>query len=421
MNEARATEGDAAQARGDFVRAEALARAQSVDQPQDGMAHVRLGLALAGQARLPEALAAFETALRLDPRLTPVERNIGLCHLKLNALDQAQAAFERYVRAVDQKDVDAKDEGTYGVAHWDLAQIDLLRGDWPRGFARFRARFGAVPGMARPNLPRPLWQGEPLAGKTLLLYDEQGLGDTLMLLRYLPLLERAGARVRAVVQAPLVPLVRGDFNLLSISPRDSAVPVDFDFTASFFDLPLRFGTTPDAVPFPAGYLPARPAARRRAPRVAVVWSGARGHINDAARSLPLALFARLFRQSNVAFHSFAKTPSADELQLLQTANVINRAPDLVDFAATAEALADIDLIIACDTALAHLAGAMGKDVWILLPFAPDWRWGLEGTTTPWYKTARLFRQATAGDWDDVIARVADALAQRYKALEEGTT
>jgi hypothetical protein len=265
---------------------------------------------------------------------------------------------------------------------------------------------------------RPLWLGEyPLAHKTILLHAEQGLGDTIQFARYVPLLAAAGARVVLEVQAELKPLMASLGSVITLIARGETPPA-FDVHCPLGSLPLATNTTPASVPAQIPYLKADPDAvaawslRLEAlprPRIALAWSGNPAHENDRNRSITFARLAPLL-DLPAAFISVQRdVRPADAMALAAESRVTALGEALHDFRDAAAVLALADLVVTVDTAVLHLAGAMGRPAWLLVPFAPDWRWGLQGDATPWYPDIRLFRQTRPGDWDEVIARVGAAL------------
>ncbi|MDD3181726.1 MAG: tetratricopeptide repeat protein [Alphaproteobacteria bacterium] len=390
--------------------------------PQNSRAWLGLGVILNRLERDEEALQAYHTALKLNPQWPEVWDNLGQTYQFLGRLEEAEKAFLATVEADGQviKDeaVRRVNEREYGNRHWHLALLELLKGDLASGFARYRARFQDVGGLVRPAYPVPVWQGEDLTGKTILVMDEQGQGDCMMLLRYLPLLKARGARVWLLVHPALISLLTGWACVDKLIPRGQSVR-DFDFYASIFDLPYGFGTTLETIPAQIPYLPI-PAVcealkldlQPSKKHIAVVWGGAPKHKQDSKRSIPLAVLSSLFDVAGVQFFSLNRDKREGDDALLATLPVVDLAPRLNDFSDAAQFMAQMDLVITCDTATAHMAGGMGKDVWTLLPFAPDWRWLMDREDTPWYPTMRLFRQALRGDWAEVIGRVRRELEKK---------
>ncbi len=255
--------------------------------------------------------------------------------------------------------------------------------------------------------------------KTILLHAEQGLGDTIQLARYVPLVARRGATVVLEVPAELTGLLGRLEGVATVVERGAPLPA-FDLHCPMGSLPLALATEPDSIPAAIPYLTA--SAERLAqwqprlasvpqPRVAFVWSGRPSHPNDRNRSLPLARLAPLLEMDGVSFISVQPDVSVEDAAVLAgLGGVTALGAELRDFEDTAAVLGLCDLVVTVDTAVAHLAGALGRPAWILLPFAPDWRWMLERTDSPWYPTARLYRQPEPGDWESVIARVRADLA-----------
>jgi ADP-heptose:LPS heptosyltransferase len=265
---------------------------------------------------------------------------------------------------------------------------------------------------------RPLWLGEyPLARKTILLHAEQGLGDTIQFARFAPALAARGAKVVLEVQGELQTLLSRLDGIDAVIARGEQPP-PFDVHSPLGSLPLVLKTEPSTVPADITYLAAEDAqvakwsARIGAlsrPWIALTWSGNASHDNDRNRSIAFGRLAPLL-SAPASFVSIQReVRDSDAAPLAAEKRVTHIGGELDDFSDTAAVLAQCDLVIAVDTAAAHLAGAMGRAVWVLVPFSPDWRWGLDGETTPWYPTARLFRQTTPGDWDAVIARLRDEL------------
>jgi tetratricopeptide (TPR) repeat protein len=383
------------------------------------------GVALNRMNRDPEAVAAYQAALKFAPRRANVWDNLAQTYQSMNRLEEAENAFRKAVDADGQsiEEVDEEsnpreiDESEYGSRHWHLALVQLLRGDYVQGFPRYRARFKEIKELTRPDLPFALWKGEDLTGKTILVCDEQGYGDTLMLARFVPMLKARGARVVFSVHKVLEPLLRGWVGADLVVAHKTSLP-PCDYYCATFDLPHRLGITLDNLPNDVPYLPcpapgetALPPAAPGKKRVGVVWGGSPLHLNDGKRSVPLDVFVSLFAAQNVQFYSFNRDLKPGDAQKVPRYAIENLVPRLTDFACAAQLIGQMDLVITVDTATAHLAGGMGKDVWVLLPYAPDWRWLTGRDDSPWYPTARLFRQAVPGDWGGVRDAVGRALAQ----------
>jgi hypothetical protein len=296
----------------------------------------------------------------------------------------------------------------------------LLKGDFGGGLARYEWRKRLM-GPPHPRLSGPQWSGhDPLAGKSLFIHCEQGLGDTINFCRYASIAADRGAEVTLSVQAPLLPLLDGfDPRVMLIS--DAEIPAAFDRQISLLSLPLAFGTTLQTIPPMPDRL--RPSAEKSAawsnrlgpttkPRVGLVWSGSALHKNDRNRSIPLEMLEPLIEAEVQWIGLQTEIRERDRAASASCPGLGAHGPELKDFSDTAALIDNLDLVVSVDTSVAHLACAMGKPTWILLPFAPDWRW-LEGREdSPWHPTARLFRQPMPGDWASVIARVGEELAQR---------
>jgi tetratricopeptide (TPR) repeat protein len=294
----------------------------------------------------------------------------------------------------------------------ERAVVHLLFGEFEPGWALMEHRLDR-PGFIEPvrNYTEPRWDGAPFPGRTLLLHWEQGFGDTLMLLRYAPLAKARGGRVLALVPEALRTLAATVPGIDGVLGPDDPLPA-FDLQLSIFSLPWRFGTRLDTVPAAIPYLAAPPGpvpGLDPGYRVGLVWAGNRDNRNDSLRSIPLTQLAPLAGVP-VAWHSF----QVGEAGGLPWPGIRDLAPELPDFAATARALEAMDLVITVDTGVAHLAGALGRPTWLLLPFLPEWRWLLGREDSPWYPTLRIFRQERASHWPGVLARVAAALLERVR-------
>jgi tetratricopeptide (TPR) repeat protein len=380
--------------------------------PNHPLVHYNRGLSLFNLGRYDEAIASYDRTLATTPDHVGALNNRGLA---LQALNRHGDAVASYDKAVDiQKD--------YADAHFNAALALLTLGDFQRGFEKYEFRWQRT-GMpaSRRGQGRPLWLGEyPLQGRTILLHAEQGLGDTIQFARYIPLLARMGAKVVLEVQAELRPLLAQMEGVHAVVARGEPVPT-FDVHCPLGSLPRALKTEPTTIPAEIPYL-ASDATRiaiwqsrlpqDAGPRVAVAWAGNAKHANDRNRSVPFADLASLWSTPGTQFISIQRELRSDDAErLAREPRVTQVGQYLDDFADTAAVAALADLVITVDTSVAHLAGALGRPVWILLPYSPDWRWGVTGETSRWYPTARLFRQPAPGRWDSVIEAVGAELAQ----------
>jgi tetratricopeptide (TPR) repeat protein len=411
--------------------------------PGDAGALNNRGLALSELKRFDEALESFDLALVFVPDRPEIVNGRGCVLRAMGRLDEALECFTRaaalkpdYVEAVVNQGATLQDLARFGEAlatysqaqqirpdyapaHWNEATLRLLTGDLAQGFAKaeWRQKVAAL-GIAAATFAQPLWLGEtPLDGKTILVHADLGFGDTIHFARYIPLLAARGARVVARVQKPLRTLIGGMSSVALCMTRDDRLP-DFDVHCPLSSLPLAFGTTLESIPASTPYLsaPALPPVWHERlgagdkPRIGLVWSGNASHVNDRNRSVAAQLLRPLL-DCDVTFVSLQTEMRAeDEPALRGQGNLAIAGQFFSDFSETAAVVAALDLVISVDTSVAHLAGALGKQVWILLPFVPDWRWLIDREDSPWYPTAKLFRQGADRRWEPVIDRVKHALS-----------
>jgi len=346
---------------------------------------------------LETAQAAYAEALEADPESLAAANNLGSTSRALGDLATALDAYDRAL-AID---------GAHAEVRWNRALTLLLAGHEEAGWADYGWRWRRSHDLPLPALPDgQRWTGEGMGGGTLEILDEQGLGDAIQFARYIAAArDQAGAgHVRLRCQAPLVPLLAGLDGVDEVVPREAPV-APFDAYAPLLDLPPLIGLgSARAEP----YLAAKPTdlGAKTKPRIGLLWSGGALHAEQYARSLRLDDFRSLLEATNAEFHAFQVGPARAQLG---DAPINDLGRDFENFADTASAVAAMDLIIGVDTAVVHLAGALGKPVWTLLTFVPDWRWGMSGETTPWYPSMRLFRQPSRGDWGSVMAALQNAL------------
>jgi len=417
-------------------------------KPDYAKAYNNRGVSLAGNlGRFVDALESYERAIALKPDYAEAHNNRGLALNELNRPADAVQSFDRaialkpdyaeafYNRGNAFRDLGRNEEAIdsyqralalkpdYASAHWNLADTLLLLGDFARGWQEYEWRWKlADRNDGRRDFEQPLWLGaQPLEGRTILLHSELGLGDTLQFCRYAKQVAALGARVVLEVQPPLLPLLAQLDGVALAVPRGAPLPA-FDCHCPLMSLPLAFKTDWNSVPADIPYVrsdPARVAAwqerlgRTDKPRVGIVWSGSRSQRNDR-RSMALAEMLPLVR-SWAEWIGLQKEVAASDMSVLAScADLRQLGSELADFADTAALVELMDLVVTVDTSVAHVAGAMGKPVWILLPLnAHDWRWMLDREDSLWYPTARLFRQATDGDWANVVSRVSEELMRHF--------
>ncbi len=375
-------------------------------QPDNAASWSNSATALREVDRFEDALSGYAKALALVPAYPDALIGRGLALMDLKRLDAAKADFARALAL----------QPDHPKAHLNAAMCALLAGDLADGFAGYEWRWRNPPNSTWVrDFAQPLWLGrEDITGKTLLLHAEQGMGDTIQFCRYAMAAADRGARVILEVQRPLQALLSTLEGPAAVIARGDALPA-FDIHCPLMSLPLAFGTAPAPIP----YLSADPARAADwagrlgpGPRVGLAWGGNPALKNDRHRSIPLHRFAPLIA-GGMTFVSLQKDLRPGDGALIgQWENFAHFGDDLHDFAETAALINALDVVVAVDTAVAHLAGAMGKTVYILLPdIGVDWRWMTARADSPWYPTARLLRQPTAGDWDSVIARLGEELGR----------
>ncbi|MBD2096647.1 tetratricopeptide repeat protein [Trichocoleus sp. FACHB-591] len=373
--------------------------------PNFAEAHANLSATLREQGQFAEAIVHCQKALAFNPNFTNAYASLGLIYRQQGQVAQAIAAYNQAL-ASNPDDIET---------HWNRALAWLIGGDFQQGLAEYEWRWRRPHRRPRP-FTQPLWDGSDLQGQTILLHAEQGFGDTIQFIRYAALVAERGGRVIVECQAPLLRLLAGVAGIDQLVAQETPLPA-FDLHTPLLSLPRLFGTTVDTIPASVPYIfpPTQSAVKLSAPtghlKVGIVWSGSRTNQNNHHRSCSPHYFQPLLAIPGVSFYSLQKDASVAELAQLTSdgATVENLSSQLQDFADTAAAIAQLDLVITVDTSVAHLAGAMGKPVWVLLTFAPDWRWLLEREDSPWYPTMRLFRQQQPGGWAAVINRVQEAL------------
>jgi Flp pilus assembly protein TadD len=393
---------------GQFEPAVASLRRALELNPNDVDTHYNLANALVALQRVEEAEREFRRAIELAPSDYEAHNNLGALLQMTGRFDEAMEAFDAALRC---------HPGSAEVIY-NRALLRLLWGDYESAWADFESRF-ELRTARPPQFSEPRWHRQSLAERTVLLWSEQGLGDTLQMIRYAPLVKQRGATVLVECQPVLHSLLQNapGIDRLVDAPAGDA---KFDYQIPLLSLPGALDTTVETIPDDVPYLSAEPQLVERwrqelaqvdGFKVGIVWQGNPDYLLDAQRSVPLAEFAPLAECPAVRLFSLQKQYGSEQLaESGFDRSITDLAEKLHDFRDTAAVMMNLDLVITCDTAAAHLAGGLGVPVWVALPLAPDWRWLLERQDSPWYPTMRLFRQSRAGDWSEAFARIAKQLA-----------
>jgi len=402
---------------GQMAEAEALLRDAVRLSPSMSEAWNNLGSALIRQHQYGEAEDALRHALSIAPNDADPHYNLGFVLLKRSRPHEAIDSFSRA----------AELRPDYAKAHFNRAVTRLLLGDFERGWAEYEWRWQCSEFAPR-TFSQPRWDGSSLNGRTIYLFAEQGLGDTLQFVRYSALVTEKGARVIVEVPGALLPLLSRTPGIDHIIEAGAPMP-PFDVQAPLMSLPRILRTQVDDIPCHVPYVFPDPQAIQRwnsrlrgepGLRVGIAWQGNPRYRDDLLRSIPLSEFGPLAQMEGVRLFSLQRGPGTDQLATLPPGMAVtdlgcsdNNQP--WTFMDTAAVIRNLDLVIACDTVVVHLAGALGVPVWVLLPTSPDWRWLLEREDSPWYPTMKLYRQAEQKNWSEVISRVAmdlEALVRR---------
>jgi Flp pilus assembly protein TadD len=436
---------------GHFAEAETTYRAALRLQPDFAAAHYNLGLLLRSQGRLEEAISCYRAVVRLAPDHIQAHNNMGVALKNLNRFDEAEACFATALRLKPDYTAAlsnlgfilmytgrlAQAEASYREivrrepqnpeAHTNLAHLLLLAGRLPEGWNEYEWRGRALAALGgRPQFAQPQWTGAKISERVLLIHAEQGLGDTLQFCRYVPLVA-ARARVVLAIQPPLVSLLRNLEGPERIVATGDPLP-PFAYHCPLMSLPRILDTTLDTIPAHTAYLQADRAltsiwakrlGERKGLRIGITWAGnprlhlAGASATDRRRSVPLEAFAPLADLSGVQWVSLQKdSPAVQASPVPKGMQLLDLMGQVSDFADTAAIIANLDLVISVDTSVVHLAGALGKPIWLLNRFDTCWRWLLDRDDSPWYPTLRQFRQKAPGEWEGVIERVRQALVER---------
>ncbi|MEW6188006.1 MAG: tetratricopeptide repeat protein [Thermodesulfobacteriota bacterium] len=379
--------------------------------PNQAKTYYNLGNVFLQQNRLEEAKAQFDQALRLNPLFAEAYNNLGTTHKEANEIYESLRMFEKALEI----------KTDFPEARWNLGLTHLVSGNFREGWEGYEWRWEKPDyKQYKRSFSQPQWKGEDLFGQTMLLHAEQGFGDALQFVRYVPLVAVSGARVIVECSQELKALLSGLEGAVAIKGRGESLP-DFDFHCPLMTLPRILGTNLNSIPRNIPYLKVSPELvqswKVRVPnekgkiKVGLVWAGNPDHLNDRNRSCALETLAPLFVLEGVQFLSLQiKGGSKEAAENPLHRILIDLTDGIRDFSDTAALIENLDLVISVDTAVAHLAGALGKKVWTILPYSPDWRWLLDREDSPWYPTMRLYRQPKPGDWEAVSRAIQRDLA-----------
>lgn len=395
----------------DYAKSAELHRRAIAIKPEFAAGHSNLGNALYGQRRFDEAVASYRQATALRPDFAEAWSNLGTALHHAGRYDEAVTVLRRAI-ALDPQSANARS---------GLGILLLMRGDFAEGWQEYEWRLKSTEVRA-PYVPQHPWQGEPLRGRTVYVHSEQGFGDTIQFARYLPMLAARGAKVTFRVQQGLAGLMRQSLPGVEVLGDRGAPQQTADYESALLSLPYLFGTRLETIPGTTPYLRADPAEaakwRRRLAlpglKVGLAWGGNPEHTNDARRSIGLGPLAPLLASRGVSWVSLQVGPRVAELAKRKEGDILDISEDLVGFAATAAAIEALDLVISVDSAVAHLAGSLGKPVWLMTPYVSDWRWLLGRDDTPWYPTLRQFRQKPGQTWAPMVKIATAELAKVLK-------
>jgi len=396
--------------RGKGLLDEAMVCYQKVIQlnPEFAGAHCNLGNVLHEKGKLDEAITHYQKALQLNQNLAEVYNNLGNV---LHDSGHFEKALTCYQKAI-QLNPDLAD------AHWNIALIHLLTGNFREGWKGYEWRWKLKDPIQR-VFAQPLWDGSDIEGRTILLYAEQGFGDAIQFIRYAPLIAQRGAQVIVECHKELASLIRNVEGVQEIFVFGEQLP-KFDVHCPLLSLPLVFDTTLETIPAKVPYISADSTTVRKWEdrlkhdnaelKIGLLWAGNPKLKGNIFRSFSLETFSPLAQLDNITFYSLQKGEASEQAKNPpEGMRLIDYTDEIHDFSDTAALIENLDLVISADTAVAHLAGAMGKPVWTMIPFAPDWRWLLNREDSPWYPTMRLFRQPSLGDWESLMNRILEEL------------
>ncbi len=367
-------------------------------------AYNKLGNIMKKKGMLEEAINYYQKALQINPNHPGILNNLGNVLYEIGCFDKALISYQNAL----QLDPDSP------YSHFHMSRVLLLSGNYKQGWKEYEWRWKTKDYFER-DFSKPLWDGSDFSGKTILIHTEQGLGDAIQFIRYVPLVVQHGATIIVECQKELVSLFQNVEGVKQVIARGNPL-IHFDLHCPLLSLPLIYGTTLETIPAQIPYIKVNPFSIQKWKdkvkddssklKVGLVWAGSPTLKRSPLRECPLKMFSPLAYNDDITYYSLQKGKAAEQAKNPpEGIKFIDYTDEIHDFSDTAALIENLDLVISVDTATAHLAGAMGKPVWTLLPFASDWRWMLNREDSPWYPTMRLFRQPSPKDWESVINSV----------------
>jgi Tfp pilus assembly protein PilF len=431
---------------GNLLRAEQVCREILKIQPDKVEIYNNLGLILIRQGHLDEAITCYQTAIQLNPNFFDAFYNLGAIFQDKMQLDDAIKYYSRalsldpniadvhYNLGIALRDTLRIDEAitcyrnalklnpNLAAAHFNLSLALLLSGNYTEGWKEYEWRWKVESLSQRRNFLQPQWNRSDIRGKTVLLYTEDGFGDTIQFIRYVPLVAQRAAKVIVECQKELVSLAQNIEGVYRVVSQGERLP-DIDVYCSLLRLPYLFKTTIDTIPTGIPYIKPAPALIEKwrdkiahdnsKLKIGLAWAGSPREGKLRHRSCPLEMFSVLSELDDIVFYSLQKgVPESGRTNLPDHFKFVDYMEEVADFSDTAALIENLDLVISVDTAVAHLAGALGKKVWTLVSFPPDWRWMLNCKNSPWYPTMQVFRQPSQGEWNVVIDSIFNELRVR---------
>ena len=386
------------------IAIEYFSRALKSDDDNKADIYFNLGFVYTEKGQHDEAIKYYKKTLQLNPENYDVCNNIGMALLEKGKPKEALNYFRKALQM----------NPNLAAPHANMSLALLILGNFEQGWKEYEWRL-KTRGYFRRDFSQPRWNGSEISGKTILVHTEQGLGDAIQFIRYVPLVAQRGAKIIVECRKELVPLFQGLEVIKQVIARGKPL-IHFDLHCPLLSLPLIFGTTLETIPAEIPYIKANPFSIRKWKdriqndssklKIGLAWAGSPTLKRSHLKECPLKMFFSLAHNKDITFYSLQKGKAAEQAKSPHEGmSLIDYTDEIHDFSDTAALIENLDLVISVDTAVAHLAGAMGKPVWTLLPFVPDWRWMLNRKDSPWYPTMRLFRQPSTGDWESVINNV----------------